>query len=307
MTAQPLVLQPTPSAAAGFGPTLDAALADLAAGPERLRVWSLVVTIFGDAAAPRGGALRLGAVQEVAARLGVEAGALRTAMSRLARDGWLARDRRGRASFYSLTAARQAELAAATRRIYAPGPPDWDGGWRLAVAPAAAGPALRAEGYAAAAPGLWLRPGRPGEGAGAAPPGASLFRVPAGAAEVSPALIAAAWPEAAAAARFRALIDRLRPLEGAAAPAPLDALAARVLTLHLWRRAVLAAADLPLALRGPDWPGEAARAAVRALYWRLAGPAEAWLDRCDGGPEGALPPPGPGFAARFGGPPRAEP
>ena len=110
-------------ASPSFSAALDALLAELSAGPGRLRAWSLAVTLFGDAAAPRGGALRLGAVQAVLGRLGVEPGALRTAMSRLARDGWLARERRGRASFYSLTAARAEELAAATRRIYAAGPP----------------------------------------------------------------------------------------------------------------------------------------------------------------------------------------
>ena len=298
-----------------LGRALDAALADLAAGPERLSVWSLVVTVFGDAVAPRGGVLRVAALQEIVARLGVEPGALRTALSRLARDGWLERERRGRASFHALTPRRRAELDAASRRIYAPGPPPWEGAWLLAAlrpgAPKAeldaAARRLRAAGFARVSQALLLRPARPGEGpeAEAAPPGVSLFLSPPGAGAVAPELVAAAWPSETPAARFRDLAARIAPLAAAAergAPDPLDALAARLLLVHLWRRAVLAAPDLPEALRPQDWPGETARAAARDLYWRLARPSELWLDACGGGPEGALPAPGPAFRRRFGGP-----
>jgi len=298
-----------PSRSPRFGDALDALICSSAEGSGRLRAWSLVVTVFGDAVAPRGGVLRLAALQEVTGRLGVEAGALRTAMSRLARDGWLARDRRGRASYYALTEAKRAELDAATRRIYAAGPPDWDGGWRIALLPPSAGcregpaRALRAAGFARASEGVHLRPDAPGAGPPPEISGLSLFRAPVGAACVAPELIAAVWPPEAAAARFADLASRIAPLAAAGAPdAPLDAMAARSLLIHLWRRAVLASADLPEALHPPDWPGEAARAATRALYWRLAGPSEAWLDACRGGPDGALPPAAPDFAGRFGGP-----
>ncbi|MET0169130.1 MAG: phenylacetic acid degradation protein, partial [Aliihoeflea sp.] len=57
----------------------------------RLRVGSLVVTMFGDAIAPRGGRVALGVLQDLMGRLRVEPGALRTAMSRLASDGWVIR------------------------------------------------------------------------------------------------------------------------------------------------------------------------------------------------------------------------
>lgn len=50
----------------------------------RPRVWSLVITVFGDAIVPRGGRVALATLQEVMERLRVEPGALRTAMSRLA-------------------------------------------------------------------------------------------------------------------------------------------------------------------------------------------------------------------------------
>ena len=52
----------------------------------RPRVWSLVVTIFGDAVLHRGGCIATLRLQELLERVGIEAGALRTALSRLARD-----------------------------------------------------------------------------------------------------------------------------------------------------------------------------------------------------------------------------
>lgn len=289
---------PTPADRAP-GAALDRALAAQDRGA--LRAWSLVVTVFGDAAAPRGGTLPLAALQEIVGRLGVEPGALRTAMSRLARDGWLARERRGRASFYALTEAKRDEWRTATRRIYASGPPAWDGGWEAATPDPGLDPAeaLRAAGFAEASAGFWLRPALPD--AAPAPEGASVFAAPAGASRVSPALIAAVWPSAAAARRFE---DVARLTEALRAgldddPAPLQALATRTLLLHAWRRAALIGPDLPTALRPEDWPGERARAAVRALYWRLAGPSEAWLDETLGPHAGAAET----IAERFGGPP----
>jgi phenylacetic acid degradation operon negative regulatory protein len=77
---------------------------------------------------------------------------------------------------------------------------------------------------------------------------------------------------------------------------PLDAVAARTLLLHDWRRIVLRAPGLPLALLPRDWPGEEARSLTRELYGRLAEPSESWLA------EAGLPPLArpDEFAGRFG-------
>ena len=64
----------------------------------RLRVWSLVITAFGDLVQHRGGEISLARLGRLLGRIGVEQGALRTALSRLARDGWVLSTRRGRAS-----------------------------------------------------------------------------------------------------------------------------------------------------------------------------------------------------------------
>src|SRR5262245_51763084 len=56
---------------------------------EPSRTWSVIITVFGDAIVPRGGAVWLGTLVSFFAALGIGDGVVRTAMSRLAADGWL--------------------------------------------------------------------------------------------------------------------------------------------------------------------------------------------------------------------------
>ena len=96
----------------------------------RLRAWSLLITVFGDMVQHRGGeigTLRLG---QLLGRVGVEGGTVRTALSRLTRDGW-ERERAGRSSRYRLSAQGIDHFAPATTRIYAaPGAARSVGSWR---------------------------------------------------------------------------------------------------------------------------------------------------------------------------------
>lgn len=273
-----------------LGVTLDDLIARLHDGG-RLRVWSLAVTFFGDAVLPRGGAIAMSDLSASLERLGVEPGAVRTAMSRLARDGYVVRRKEGRRSFYRLSEGAAAEFEAAGRRIYAPAPPDWDGRWTVALGQGEDdADALGAEGFRRITPGVWLAPGR------AAPP-ASMFAIAEGRGAppdwarelLSPpelveryATLAAAWegfdPHAA---------------EG------LDAMAARTLLIHDWRRILLRDPPLPRALRPAGWPGAQARDIVAAAYAALRRSSETWLDGCEAAPDETLPPPTPVFAARF--------
>src|SRR6266700_2243868 len=59
------------------------------------RTGSIVITVFGDAIVPRGGSVWLGTLLEFFAKIDIEGSVVRTAMSRLAADGWLERSRFG--------------------------------------------------------------------------------------------------------------------------------------------------------------------------------------------------------------------
>src|SRR5579863_4169899 len=79
-----------------------------------LRVGSLLVTIFGDAIAPRGGVVTLGSLIRLAALFGLPDRLVRTSVARLAHDGWLVARREGRRSEYRLTTDGEQRVADAT-------------------------------------------------------------------------------------------------------------------------------------------------------------------------------------------------
>jgi phenylacetic acid degradation operon negative regulatory protein len=265
----------------------------------RPRVWSLVITVFGDAVVPRGGRVALQALQDIMGRLRIEAGTLRTAMSRLAADHWVMRERDGRNSFYRLAEEGRHAFDLATRRIYAAGPPDWDGTWTVAIAPAGDGEwrgRMEEAGFLRVESGVYLRPGN-------APAIASEPRdvlVIHGSSAEHPEAMRMLWPSEEVATAYGAFIEAYRPLcealKRSTAFRPLDAIAARTLLLHDWRRIVLRDPGLPLALLPKDWTGEEARSLARDIYDRLAAPSEAWLT------EAGLPPLArpKEFAGRFG-------
>src|SRR5204863_2871489 len=100
-----------------------------------IRGGSLLVTIFGDAVAPRGAVVTLGSLIQLAAPFGLTERLVRTSVARLAQDGWLAARRSGRRSEYRLTRGGAERFAEATRRIYGQSPEAWDGRWTLLVMP----------------------------------------------------------------------------------------------------------------------------------------------------------------------------
>ena len=64
---------------------------------EPSRTGSIVITVFGDAIVPRGGSVWLGTLLEFFKTLDIDGNVVRTAMSRLAADGWLGVDENGNA------------------------------------------------------------------------------------------------------------------------------------------------------------------------------------------------------------------
>jgi phenylacetic acid degradation operon negative regulatory protein len=250
----------------------------------RLRVWSLVITVFGDCVQHRGGAISTARLGRLLGRIGVEPGALRTALSRLGRDGWVDSERSGRLSHYRLSPSGLARFTEATSRIYAPPRLVQVTEW-----------ALSSEGTpqtALALGGLWLAP------ADAALPPRPAFRLVGRLTDLAPAmrdsLISA--DHVTALRRLMADLDRLSGL----ASDPLTHAAARILLIHRWRRIVLRYPDLPPEVLPADLAMQAPRARVAAVYHHLTPGAEAWLDSSEGEIT-AMPPADASLARRFRG------
>ena len=75
-----------------------------------LRGGSLIITVFGDALAPRGGAITLRSLIALLAPFGLTERLVRTSVVRLADDDWLAAGRVGRLSEYRLSAVGDAAI-----------------------------------------------------------------------------------------------------------------------------------------------------------------------------------------------------
>lgn len=290
--------------ALGMAHPLASIIAQLKREPSR--TGSIVITVFGDAIVPRGGSVWLGSLLGFFKTLDIDSGVVRTAMSRLAADGWLTREKVGRNSFYRLADKGRQTFEAATRHIYDPPPSAWTGRFELLLISNgedrdAAREALKNAGFGSPLPGVWVAP------SGVAVPeeaeGAIRLEVSAED-EAGRRLLSASWPLDRTADAYRKFIDTFEPLRArigrGANLSDSDAFAARILLIHYYRRVVLRDPLLPGALLPANWPGRAARALCGEIYRALLGPSEQWLDRNAINAKGPLPPPGKALERRFG-------
>jgi phenylacetic acid degradation operon negative regulatory protein len=247
---------------------------------------SLVMTMFGDAIVPHGGAIWLGSLIELLAPFGVNDRLLRTSVFRLSQEGWLVANRDGRRSAYTILPEARPRFAHAYRRIYAPLEAHWDGQWTLVVASGLDAPEraqlrkeLLWEGYALLAPGVFGHPAGDAvvledivQRAGVQ---GKLFATRASALpQVSgrtlAAIVAEGWDLTAVLAGYRNFIEAFAPLralvEGGAPLDPEQAFVVRTLLIHAYRRVQLHDPMLPVELLPAPWPGADAYALARDLY-----------------------------------------
>ena len=274
---------------------------------EPSRTGSIVITVFGDAIVPRGGSVWLGTLLEFFASLDIDSGVVRTAMSRLAADGWLTREKVGRNSFYRLADKGRQTFEAATRHIYDPPPSDWTGRFELLLIGNGGDrdvsrEALRNAGFGSPLPGVWVAPSGvpvPDEAAGA-------IRLEVAAEDDNGRrLLSASWPLERTADAYLKFMKTFEPLRAAIARGTElsegDAFTARILLIHHYRRVVLRDPLLPTPLLPRDWPGRAARRLCGEIYRGLLAASEQWLDAHATNENGPLPKPGGALMRRFEG------
>jgi len=245
--------------------------------PVRLKTWSLIVTVFGDAIMPRGGtvsAVNLNAVME---EMGINAGAVRTALSRLASEGIIERQRIGRASSYRLSKARELEFQEAALKIYAKPTKETEATDYVLVSSGNSGSGPP-HGNAIRLSREWWLCDRSLGGTGFEDDHAVFegrFT------QLPKWLVDRAAPPETAEAMDR-LIGLFGPLFSAlksgSRPTPIQALALRCLLIHAWRRIALRLRVLPDTLKPDDWPEQTCRFLVAELYGLLSVDAEKWLD-----------------------------
>lgn len=223
----------------------------------RLRVWSLVITVFGDLVQHRGGQISTARLGQLLGRVGVEQGAMRTALSRLGRDGWVESERSGRTSLYRLSAQGLERFAPATTRIYAAPETAAVSSWSLAIRLDPAGNPEITLGPASDAPN--------------APDCQVVGQVQSLSEPYRESLLSEDHRKA-----ISTLARDLNAIPNNPAD-PLDAAAARLLLIHRWRRIVLRYPERHPALMPKGAVLQDPRAEVARAYAALWPAAEAWL------------------------------
>jgi phenylacetic acid degradation operon negative regulatory protein len=294
---------------------------ELAAAPPRAS--SLIITVWGDAIAPHGGAVLLGGLFELLAPFGINERLVRTSVFRLARERWLAAKPVGRKSLYRLTRDGARRFEQAYRRIYDTPVERWDASWEVVVAERPSASERRAlrkelgwEGFGTIAPDVFVRPGRAPSAIARIAAALGLtgkiavvraFDDAALGGETLASAVPRAWDlEGIAAdyrrfiARFGGVIQRFRSSDDDAHD-PAQSFIVRTLLIHEYRRVLLRDPQLPASLLPLDWPGAAAHALCRDFYRLTHRAAERHLLATLSTDRGTLPPASRGFYRRFGG------
>lgn len=265
-----------------------------------MRARSALFTLFGDVVRPSGGVVWLGALTACMAALDISAQATRTALHRMATEGWVEPLRTGRYAAYRLTDRGEERLDAAAARIYRLRAREWDGAWRLLYTPepvrrSDAVSALRWWGHGRLDAALWVSPHPPHRDVLALPELADALRFTTatdgdGARDAT--IVARAWDLAAiTAAHTRFLAGWPADLD--VSDDPTAAFSTRERLVHHWRSFLFLDPGLPRPLEPPGWRGDEAAARFRLLWERHEAAAWAFYDAASADlpdPPGAQPP-----------------
>ncbi len=244
------------------------------------RVWSLIVTFFGDLAQEPGQSVPGPVLSRVMERADVRPEAMRVALHRLKRDGWIDGEKRGRTVAYHLTERGRQETVAATPRIYGAAPGRGTEWVLIAVPPGdVTDIAFRdLEGYVRLSPGLVVGPKPDDDWV------TSDMLVLDFGAQTPPGWIRnAICPEdlVSEAETLAADISRVVDWIGGARLDPLERAVLRVLTVHRWRKLALRLPDAPADLMPERWVATDIRARVTGLLEMLPRPAPEEIDGAD--------------------------
>jgi len=289
------------------------------------RAASLLVSVFGDAVVPHGGAIWLGSLIGWLALFGINERAVRTAVHRLAADDWFTSSSAGRRADYVLTRTSRHRFADAERRIYAATAPPWNGGWAVVVLPQGAIGAAKREaarrelfwhGFGELAPAVLVHPSADLVELRLALRDLGIERRaivlhardadrPSRDRAALRELVASAWDLADLASAYRTYVRRFRPFTQPRAERERFSaelcFCLRVLAIHEYRRILLRDPELPAELLPEDWIGLEARAVCIALYRAVEKPAAAYVRESGATIRAPLPGPAPPYFRRFGG------
>ncbi|QSB14089.1 PaaX family transcriptional regulator [Natronosporangium hydrolyticum] len=255
---------------------------------------SALFDLYGDHLRSRGGEAPVAALVKLLAPLGIAAPAVRTAVSRMVRQGWLAPRRLAAGPGYALTSKAAKRLDDAAGRVYRTARPSWNGRFDLIVLDP---PRSRAARSRLAANLAYLGYGTIGERVWVAPrlndevdllldeAGVRYDRFTAthsAGTDGTASLVERAWDLPALAREYEKFVAELTPVV-AEAPARGDdeaAYQARFQLVHAWRTFLFRDPQLPAALLPAPWPGVAAANFFDKHAARLRPAADRFVNHC---------------------------
>lgn len=247
--------------------------------------------LYGDHLRSRGGKAPISGLIRALGTLEIAPPAVRTAVSRMVRQGWLTASRNDGTPTYALTDRAVARLDEAAERIYRTRDDAWDGRWHLVVVPRITDRSkrervrvgLRYLGYGAVDDTTWI----------AARPSAELAALEAtesidvdGFMAVHDAdtrdLIGRVWDLPALAAAYDGWLATARDILSGVGSSVSDdrAFAARSRLLHEWRKFLFTDPQLPPDLLPRDWPGRTAAKFFDSHAQRLLPAAARFVTEC---------------------------
>jgi len=290
-----------------------------------LRVGSLIITVYGDLIALRGGCLWLGSLINLLEPLGINSRHIRTAVSRLNKDNWISPKQLGRKSYYSLTNSGRRRFQNATPQIYAGPRSDWHKRWTIVILPDDKNInkdlVIKELG--------WLGFGKINKGILAHPmpdmqpleqtldalgirKDVIIFDQASHSLSADTALdvmVKTCWNMAELSEKYQIFLEKYRPIlqvlsslnMSQNAPSSKECLLIRILMVHEYRKILLRDPRLPDMLMPDHWEGTAAYELCRDIYQLLLQRSEYCLSQTMETENGKLPVASSDFHLRFGG------
>ena len=267
---------------------------------------SALFDLYGDHLLSRGGVAPIASLVQLLSALDIAPPAVRTAVSRMASQGWLEPAKVRGASAYRLTPRAERRLREAAVRIYRTDRAPWDGRWHLISLGRMPDRASRDRlrngltylGYAPLRDDTWISPHESGEADSLIEAEqASARRFTARYDGDDAALTAQAWDLGALGAEYARWLSEARSLvvslgSGSAASAPTassgtaagagdrQAFAARSRLVHEWRKFLFRDPGLPRDLLPDEWPGDAAASFFDEQAAQLLPAAGRYVEAC---------------------------
>lgn len=247
------------------------------------RAGPLIITVFGDTIAPRGGSIWLGSLINLMHPFGLSERLVRTGVYRLARENWLTARQKGRRSFYTITPEGLDPFTDADTRIYAAHPVPWDGKWVMVQTLGDAAQQARKKsrdvltwhGFGQLSPTMMIKPGSDTKRINQVLANVGLtescivFTSDLDNRSDMHAIVTNGWDLQELSNAYHRLLSCFNNAASLATHAPADAFVARSLLIHQYRRILLKDPQLPDEVLPKNWNGEKARKLVSHAYHQL--------------------------------------